>query len=265
MLSFIIAALVGVVVGIFSGMLGIGGGTLMVPIFRLGYGFEAVVATGTSLFAIIPTSISGVITHLRNKTCDWKIGVAAGVGGACTSWLGVVLAEHSPSWAVMLVAALIIAWSAYTMFKKAFKKKEAVPPEVEKAQMEAAMAHVSTKNDWVKAFLIGLVAGVASGYVGVGGGFLMVPMFMSLLHLPMKKCSGTSLIGVMILAIPGVIMQWHYGNIEFLVGIALAIGAIPGAVVGGNLVKRIPEKQLRILFGCFLLFGAVMLVVKEFI
>lgn len=75
---------------------------------------------------------------------------------------------------------------------------------------------------------IGLVAGFASGYVGVGGGFLMVPLFISLLGITMKKASGTSLIAVVILAIPGVITQTLHGNVDFVAGIAMAIGSIPG-------------------------------------
>lgn len=67
--TFIIAAIIGVIIGIFSGLLGIGGGTLMVPIFRLGFGMSAISSTATSLFTIIPTSLAGLITHVKNKTC----------------------------------------------------------------------------------------------------------------------------------------------------------------------------------------------------
>ena len=91
--AFIAAAVVGLVVGVLSGLLGIGGGTMMVPVFRLGFGLEAIQATATSLFTIIPTSLSGCVTHVRNKTCIVPIGVAAGVGGALTSPVGVWLAR----------------------------------------------------------------------------------------------------------------------------------------------------------------------------
>ena len=110
---------------------------------------------------------------------------------------------------------------------------------------------------------IGLVAGFASGYVGVGGGFLMVPLFISLLGITMKKASGTSLIAVVILAIPGVITQTLHGNVDFVAGIAMAIGSIPGALIGASLIRYIPERKMRFLFGFFLLFAAIILVINE--
>ena len=110
---------------------------------------------------------------------------------------------------------------------------------------------------------IGLIAGLASGYVGVGGGFIMVPLMLSIIGIPMRKASGTSLIAVMILAIPGVIEQGIIGNINYLAGIAIVIGTIPGAVIGAKLVTKVPERTLRLLFGCFLIVAAIMLVLNE--
>lgn len=287
--AFIAAAVVGLVVGVLSGLLGIGGGTMMVPVFRLGFGLEAIQATATSLFTIIPTSLSGCVTHVRNKTCIVPIGVAAGVGGALTSPVGVWLASMSPAWLIMLAAAFIIGYSAFNMLRKAFKKPKAAPaqaaaartganaPEASAADangtpadMAPVAAHAESSAFSVErkhlfmGVAIGLTAGLASGYVGVGGGFIMVPMFLSLLSLPMKKTSGTSLIAVTILAIPGVIEQAMLGHIDFVAGIAMAVGSIPGAVLGAQLMKRVPERALRIFFGVFLLIMAVVLVVNEF-
>ena len=125
--TFIIAAIIGVIIGIFSGLLGIGGGTLMVPIFRLGFGMSAISSTATSLFTIIPTSLAGLITHVKNKTCIPKVGVLCGLGGACTSPLGVYLASISPSWAIMFAAAAIIGYSSYSMFRKAIRMPKIAP------------------------------------------------------------------------------------------------------------------------------------------
>ena len=244
--AFIAAAVVGLVVGVLSGLLGIGGGTMMVPVFRLGFGLD-------------------------------------------TSPVGVWLASMSPAWLIMLAAALIIGYSAFNMLRKAFKKPKAAPaqaaaartganvPEASAADangtpadMAPVAAHAESSAFSVErkhlfmGVAIGLTAGLASGYVGVGGGFIMVPMFLSLLSLPMKKTSGTSLIAVTILAIPGVIEQAMLGHIDFIAGIAMAVGSIPGAVLGAQLMKRVPERALRIFFGVFLLIMAVVLVVNEF-
>lgn len=264
LVHFVAPALVGVLIGIASGLLGIGGGTVMVPIFRLAFGMSATMSTATSLFAIIPTSISGAISHVKGKTCIPALGIAAGLGGACLSPVGVWLAQLSPDWLVMLAAALIIGYSAINMFKKAFKLRPAGQPAagVDAAAPTADDSSLSRKQ-LLQGAAIGLVAGLASGYVGVGGGFIMVPLMLSIIGIPMRKASGTSLIAVMILAIPGVIEQGIIGNINYLAGIAIVIGTIPGAVIGARLVTKVPERTLRLLFGCFLIVAAVMLVLNE--
>lgn len=309
--TFIIAAIIGVIIGIFSGLLGIGGGTLMVPIFRLGFGMSAISSTATSLFTIIPTSLAGLITHVKNKTCIPKVGVLCGLGGACTSPLGVYLASISPSWAIMLAAAAIIGYSSYSMFRKAIRMPKIAPQgesavtgkdlekEAEKAaraaqaaQAAAAQAQAAQgkgqptttkaaanatktasapKEEPFKlsvkkvalCLLIGLIAGLASGYVGVGGGFIMVPLFISLLGIMMRQASGTSLVAVTILAIPGVVEQGLLGHIDYIAGIAMAVGSIPGAVIGASLIRKVPERKLRFVFGAFLLISAVVLLFNE--
>ena len=321
LVHFVVPALVGVLIGIASGLLGIGGGTVMVPIFRLAFGMSATMSTATSLFAIIPTSVSGAISHVKGKTCIPALGIAAGLGGACLSPVGVWLAQLSPDWLVMLAAALIIGYSAINMFKKAFKVSRAGQPAKgadaaaspstqssgapegsrTEVRVASATARISgtgetladpsatggssaaasltssggqaasassddsplSRKQLLQGVAIGLIAGLASGYVGVGGGFIMVPLMLSIIGIPMRKASGTSLIAVMILAIPGVIEQGIIGNINYLAGIAIVIGTIPGAVIGAKLVTKVPERTLRLLFGCFLIVAAVMLVLNE--
>lgn len=277
---FLVSLVVGLVVGVLAGLLGIGGGMLLVPAFKLGYAMDSLMCTATSLFTIIPTSISGAVSHIRNKTCLPKLGVAAGLGGACLSPLGVWLATLSPDWAVMGAAALIIAYSSVTMFRKALKAPKvprgAGAGAADAAAKEAAVedraaaierAHLEAPAiGWREAAIgaaIGLFAGLASGYVGVGGGFIMVPLMMSVLHVPMKLTSGTSLIAVMILAVPGTITQAVLGNINWVAGIAVACGSIPGAALGAKLIPKVPERQLRFLFAGFLVVAAVLLVVNQ--
>lgn len=273
--AFAIAVVVGLLVGVLSGLLGIGGGTIMVPIFRVGFGLSAIEATATSLFTIIPTSLSGCVTHIKNKTCIVPLGLAAGIGGAITSPLGVWLASISPAWLIMVAAAAIIGYSAVNMLRKAFSKPKAASQPTSQAAAQPASqdaprsaapgdsAFKISRKHLLMGAAIGLGAGVASGYVGVGGGFIMVPLFLSVIGIPMKRASGTSLIAVTILAIPGVIEQALLGNVHFMIGIAMAVGSIPGAVLGAQLVKRVPERTLRIMFGAFLLLMAVVLVVNE--
>ena len=294
----------GLIVGMLSGLLGIGGGTVMVPAFRLIYDMSAIAATATSMLTIVPTSVSGMIAHVRNKTCVLKVGLAAGLGGACSSWIGVILAEWSPGWCVMAAAAAVIVYSATTMLKKALAMKPAKVADegagahegadagrAKDAQAAGAGAGLSaagvpvggtssasastaaakpreadapvTKNMLVKSAIIGLSAGVLSGYVGVGGGFIMVPLFLSKLNLPMKKASGTSLVAVGILVFPALATQVVLGNVNWAAGLACIVGSIPGAALGAKLQARIPERALRFCFAGILGVAAVLLIVNE--
>lgn len=315
MIAMAVASLaVGLVVGLLAGLLGVGGGMMLVPIFKLGYAMDSLMCTATSLFTIIPTSVSGALSHMRNKTCVPRLGVAAGLGGAVTSPLGVWLATQSPDWAIMGAAALIIAYSAITMFRKALAAPK-VPWSLRKGSAAAADAPVATgtaaadvavpgvaagaaglgapgasagssaavrasarpapasaaagkgtavgPRELLIGVAIGLAAGLASGYVGVGGGFIMVPLMISVAHIPMRVTSGTSLIAVMILAVPGTVAQAMLGNINWVAGIAVACGSIPGAALGARLVRRVPERQLRFLFAGFLVVAAGLLVVNQ--
>ena len=301
----VLSIAVGFFVGVLSGMLGLGGGTVLVPVFRLGYAMDAIACTATSLFTIIPTSISGMVTHIRNRTCVPSLGVAAGIGGAITAPIGVWLASISPEWSIMAAAALVILYSSSTMFQKAIKSlkrdrqkakidsdrdasKAAVEvasttlegeasAEVTEATASAELATsvasasedaellvaLKTKRNMIICGIIGLVAGVMSGYVGVGGGFIMVPLFMQLLNLPMRLTSGTSLISILILATSGTILQIVYGNINWVAGIFVAVGSIPGAYLGSKLITKVSETVLRFMCSGFLIGAAILLVLNQ--
>ncbi len=326
--GIIAAALVaGVLTGLVAGMLGVGGGVIMLPVLRLLFGMSAIQTTATSLFTIIPTSLSGAISHVRGKTCAPKLGIAMGVGGAITSTLGVRLAQISPGWLIMLAAAAAVGYSAFTTLRKALalpKVKssleadgvEAAPAEgasedgmpSESAQAEGtpagsmpavdaprdntqsiALPAVRVQSDdplapseasacasdaaaidsspiaIVKALIIGIITGIISGYIGLGGGFLMVPLMLSLLKMPMKLASGTSLVAIMILAIPATITQFMLGNVQVAVGLAMACGSVPAAALGARFAKRVPERRLRFMFAGFLFLSSISLVLRELI
>lgn len=294
----IASLIVGLGVGVLSGLLGIGGGTILVPLFKLGYALSPLMSTATSLATIIPTSISGAISHIRRKTCVPALGVAAGLGGAATSPVGVWLAAISPEWAVMLAAAAVIAYSAITMFSKALKAPREKPApagadagagarrgvqaagagadagaEAGVAGAEAGVAGAQAgaalavprmgRRQLALGVGVGALAGVASGYVGLGGGFIMVPLMVSLFHIPMKLTSGTSLIAVALLAVPAAVTQTLLGNVAWAVALAVAVGSVPGALLGARLLVHVPERTLRFIFSGFLLVGAVMLVLNQ--
>ena len=265
--TIVIAAIVGVFIGILSGLLGIGGGTVMVPVFKLGFGLSAIGATATSLFAIIPTAISGTVAHIRQKTCIPKLGLFAGAGGACMCPVGVWLATMSPGWLIMLAAALVIAYSSFTMLRKAMQapksngKPQAKAPTATPVPQDGP-ARPEPGRLW-RGVPIGMVAGLVAGYVGVGGGFLMVPLFLSVLGIDMKRASATSLFAISILTLPGAIEQIVLGNVSIVLALAVVAGSVPGAAIGARLVKRVPERELRFAFAGVLFVAAILLVVQE--
>ena len=325
--SFIGLAFAGIVIGMFSGLLGIGGGTVMVPTLRLVFGLSAYASTATSLFTMVFTSISGTVSHIQQKTSIPLLGVVLGLGGAVTSALGVYLNSISPSWAIMLATAIIIGYSAYNMISKAMKLPKGhwnLPGRQRAAQQPAAEGDAAADGsapvagapqgegysaaadgsvvpagdpaasaggsasaapapaakqqlppdirDFHYTFTparvagavgAGLIAGMSAGYIGVGGGFIMVPLMTAFLGVPMRLASGTSLLAIIILAIPGIVEQIMLGNVNFMAGIALAVGSIPGAVIGARFVKWIPERQLRLIFAAFLIVAAIALVANE--
>ena len=317
----IVSLFVGLGVGILSGLLGLGGGTLFVPILRLGYGLSAIACTATSLMIIMLTSISGSVTHIRKRTCLPLLGVITGVAGAATSPVGVYLATYAPEWLIIVVTALIMIYSAGTMISKAIKAHRAKRAQLsasdgldktsaegpfrediiagqtgtdnttaEQAVTDNAAAeqavtgntiarHAVTDNaaaeivvaqklparKLVIGLFVGIVAGICAGFAGVGGGFIMVPMFIQLVGLSMRLTSGTSMLAICITSITGVIYQAYLGNVVWMAGIAIAIGSIPGAILGAALVTRVPEQILRLIFGIFLGVAALILVINQFV
>lgn len=262
--TFLIMMVAGLAIGLLAGMVGVGGGTLMIPLFRVIFDLSPIVSTATSLFTIIPTSISGAIGHARNRTFIPKLGLAMGLAGACTSPVGVWFAHLSPGWVVMIAAAAAIAYSATDMMIKAMRTGKGAGANGKSAGAITADQVSLERGDYLKGAIIGAVAGLLSGYIGLGGGFLMIPLMLTFLHLPMKLAAGTSLIAIMLLAIPGTIEQGILGNIDYFAGIAVACGSIPGALLGARLNRHVPERALRLIFAAFLGVAAITMVAKEF-
>ena len=262
----LISVVSGFAVGILSGVLGIGGGSLFAPLCRLVLGLPVESATATSLFAIMPTSATGAFVHFKNKTCIVKLAVLMGIGGASTSALGVYLNLLSPSWLVMLTAACILLYTSGNMFTKAFKMKKAIAttqPQLKKEERIDPASIKFTPKSYVQAILTGALAGLLAGYVGVGGGFILIPVSMALFGIPMIVASGTSLLAIIILALPALAEQAMSGHIDFLVGLVVSLGSVPGAYFGSKIASKVPEQKLRVSFGIFLIFAAALLVLNE--
>ena len=208
-----------------------------------------------------------MVSHLRARTCYPKLGLALGLGGAATSSLGVYLGSISPAWAIMVVAAVIILYSAFNMLRKALRlpsdKKGKAARAAARADAEVQAHHAEPASLAEEEFeLTGktIAGGVGIGLIGVAAPSCVT---ISWLGVPMRRASGTSLIAIITLAIPGVIEQIMLGHVDFLAGIMLCAGAIPGAYLGAKLVPKIPERTLRFIFAGFLGVAGIMLALNE--
>ena len=110
---------------------------------------------------------------------------------------------------------------------------------------------------------VGALTGVYSGFFGLGGGFVLVPMLTRWLHTPLKRATGTSLATVAVLAIPGSIAHSLLGNVDWAIAAGLTLGVIPGAAIGARLNALTPDRRLRLGFVLLLLVSAFALGASE--
>lgn len=264
-ITFAIVVLCGVAVGVLSGMFGVGGGTVMIPLLRLGFGLPVLGATATSLFTIVPTSVAGFTKHVRQKTANLKQGALIGLSGAVLSPLGAYLSSIASEIVVMSVTAVVIIYSALKMFRDPITTQVVgqVDMDVDGAPQPSQTGTFGKRVVFIS-MGIGLFAGLVAGFVGVGGGFLIVPLAVYLLGFSMKEAVGTSLVSIAIIAIPGAISHALMGHIWYLYGIALMVGSVPGARLGAWIITLLPERTMRRSFGILLAFSGLLLVVNEY-
>jgi len=304
-LIFIGVILCGFVIGTLSGMFGIGGGALIVPLLYIVFDVRPIVfATATSLLTIAPTGISGAIKHFFQKTASLKAGLTIGGFGAIASVGGSLLSDRLPSSVTIALTGIVILFSVFMMLRTMVKDKtlgtkadartkpeadeagtaawlstvaaEYATAEIGVAATEAEAAQVPDTKPSAKAgktqddapllysMIIGLIAGGVAGIVGVGGGFIIVPFCVAYLGFSLKKAAGTSLVSIALIAIPGIISHAMLGHIEWLYGVAIMIGTIPGAQLGSWLIDRLPERPMRFAFAGLLTLIGIFMIVQEF-
>lgn len=266
-LTGILVALCGVGVGILSALFGIGGGVVMVPLIHLVFGQPAAVASGTSVFAILPTSISGMLARLHDGSIRFPVGIVAGVAGACLSPLGAVMASNLPGAYAMVLTACFILFTAYNMFKKFWRGRPQAQGGAAAGEADggrtAPLARATGARLYGCTALLGAAVGALSGYLGLGGGFIIVPILQWAYGFTMKEASGTSLVAVGILSIPSFITHAVLGNVAWLIGVLLIVGSVCGAKLGALISARINNHVLTGLFGVVLVVAGIIMAVEE--
>jgi uncharacterized membrane protein YfcA len=245
-MNWLILTLFGMVSGTLAGLLGIGGGSLLVPLL-VATGFTPVHAVGTSNLAIIITAISGSIQNWRMGYLDIKNVLAIGLPALLTAQVGAYLAEKiSPTFLLVAFAGLLLS-NIYLMdLRKKLTAENGNP---------GYMAESSRKR--VFQLLTGGAAGLLAGLFGVGGGLIMVPLQILLLGEPIKSAIQTSLGVIVITAISASIAHSLYGNVFWIEGILLGIGGLLGAQIGTRYLPKLSDDTVRLSFRVLLLTLAV--------
>lgn len=252
-MEFIVAQLVyillGLATGILSGTFGIGGGTLTTPAMRDVLRTPGHVALGTPLPIIVPTALSGALVFRRKRMLKYRIGAVCALAGSVTALLGAATTAYFTGREMMLITSAFIALLA-AKFALAGKEPK---PRVRTAPTKLLF----------RATFVGLAAGALSGFLGVGGGVVLVPAMVLLLNFHVHEAVGTSLMVMAIYAIPGSVAHYLLGHVDIALLVPIALGSVLGAQLGARLAVRTREKRLRLSFSFFLFVVAACMAVFE--
>jgi hypothetical protein len=273
MLLFIILLIIGSIAGVMSGMFGIGGGAIIVPTLMLFLGFGQTAANGTSLAALLlPVAFFGCLEYYRNGKLKILPALAVAVGLTAATWYGASLALSLNKDLLKGIYGIFLLYYAWRYIAPRRWLAERNGQVAEKI-VEDSDINPRDPKVLLISLVIGVVAGVASGLFGIGGGVVIVPFLMSFLKFDQKLATGTSL-GALLLPVglPGVLKYAQAPQIdipapEFLVNILPQYGdvvlwaAAPlasllliGAFFGARITLSLPTKTIRRLYGVFLLF-----------
>jgi uncharacterized membrane protein YfcA len=246
-LQIIVAIAVGFTAGVLSGMFGVGGGVVTTPAVNTLLGGTAIEAIATPLPVILPTSLVGSYTYAKAgevsvRAVKWAAG--PGIVGAVA---GALLTDVVNTHLLLVVTSALIAVTAAQVIRNR-------PP---------ATPWVVGRTPGWKYAVIGLVAGIVSGLLGIGGGIIMVPAFTLWVGMPLRRALGTSLLVIAVLVIPGTIVHAFLGHIDWAIFVALTIGVVPGARLGAHIALGVRERTLRTAVGAFLLVVALVYGLSE--
>jgi len=253
----VLTTIAGVATGVLSGMFGVGGATISTPAIRA-IGAAPLAAVGSTLPPILPSAISGAYRYHREGLIDTRVAAYTGAAGVLSAVGGALLTDVVPGkgHSLMLLTAVLVGYSAYRLSRPP-KVDEPVPAVMVEGETDAGPRAVVTGSGAVRSeswrlVSIGLLAGLMSGLLGIGGGLVMVPAFSGWVRLPIKAALATSLACVGLLAIPATITHAALGHIDWLYALPLCVGVIPGAQVGAHLTIRSSDSSLRVMVGIVL-------------
>lgn len=242
MLQVTIDLLLGFIIGLTLGLLGGGGSILTVPVLVYIVGLSPQAAVTASLLIVGVNSGMGAFLHQRLGTLNWRVALVFGGVGMMASYGSANLSHLLPATMLMILFALLmLIVGGYMIFSK--------PPSGEAHEMRG----------WPVIIASGLGVGVLTGFLGVGGGFLIVPALVMLVGLPMRQAVGTSLVVIAMNSLAGLLGHLNNSHIDLMVVTFFAAAGIAGSLVGTRLTRVIKPEMLRTSFAVFVMLLAAVL------
>lgn len=260
----------GLVVGLLSGLFGVGGGFLMTPLLIM-FGIPSTVAAATDSNQIVAASTSGTYAHWRVGNVDFKMGLYLLIGGFAGGLLGVqaikiLKATGNADFAIKMTYVLLLGTVGTYMFIESLssmrKKKDETGamgsgmPEKESA-FAKALSRLPLQTRFEKSgvthslllpVIFGGFVGVLGAIMGVGGGFLMVPIMVYILRMPMHVVVGTSLFQILFNCIEVTFLQAYTNHsVDFVLAVLLLLGSTVGAQVGAVFGRKLKGEQLKVI------------------
>jgi uncharacterized membrane protein YfcA len=244
---------IGIIAGIFGGLIGVGGSTIMLPILYFYLGFPRPVAIGTALFVVIFTSISGASGHLVRGNLDRRVAAWIAAGGLLGVLIGSrlfsFLVDHSS--VLGLVLGLAFLAPSISMIREGLRPGTGPEPECIGGTPPGHL-------------LFGTGVGILTGITGLGGGYALVPGLLYLFGAPVRVTMGTSLASMIPMAIVGGGIKLLEGYVAVGAGLILAAGSIAGAQVGAATIQRFRPATLKFIFGLYFLYAAARFIAEFF-
>lgn len=246
--SLIITFVLALVIGVSIGLLGGGGAILAVPVLTYITGLEPVQAIPSSLLIVGVTSAVSLTLHALKRRVQWRTGIIFGIASMAGAFAGGRLGSSVPSAILMFSFAAVMIAAAVAMIRG--RKNNGDEEE-------------SVKLPIVKILITGAVVGLVSGFVGAGGGFLIVPALALLARLPMRLAVATSLMIVTMQSGAGLVGYVVSTPLDWMLALSIAAAAVIGSFLGFWLSGRVPDRGLRKGFGVFVLVIAAIVVTEE--
>ena len=235
---------VGLGAGLLSGLFGVGGGILVVPALVLLLKFDQRLANGTSLGAVLPISISSLVTYWSHDNVDWYVALWLAIGALAGAVLGTKLIHILPKRTLGYLFATMLIITAIRLF---------IP-------MQSDGRDVLTIFSAIALIFIGLITGTLAGLLGVGGGIVMVPALAVFFNELSVVAKGTSVAVIIPTSIMGTWRNWKSNNVDLRVAAIVGISGIVSAIGGAIVADYMSESLSNILFASLVLIVALRMV-----